>query len=207
MYTKYIIITYIFYLLYIFPTSSFSNIFKQVNFFHRKKISKQAPEAFYKKLICIDCEKGLDKLYKTFPTRNLQVGVLESGKLYSRIFTHLAALQSARIPDSKSTHPTSTLATWSNGTRLQSWLWSGDPLISTTKRCLSPTYIKQFCLYHRYLESGKAKLWAWYFGSWIVVMFRLVARNRWFWNQILLCQQVLYNETFLNMYNLCKCKQ
>jgi hypothetical protein len=35
-----------------------------------------------------------------------------------------------------------------------------DPLISITKRHLAPIYIKHLCIFYRYLESGKAKLWA-----------------------------------------------
>ncbi len=38
----------------------------------------------------------------------------------------------------------------------------------------------------------KTKLWAWYFGSQIVVMFRLVTRNILFRSQLLSCQQVFY---------------
>ncbi len=33
-----------------------------------------------------------------------------------------------------------------------------DPLISTTKRCFLPIYIKHIGMYYRYLEPGKAKL-------------------------------------------------
>ncbi len=67
-----------------------------------------------------------------------------------------------------------------------------DPLISTTKCHLVPFYIKHLCIYYRYLEYGKSKLWAWYCGSWIVVMLRVVNRNKLFRNQITSCQQVFY---------------
>ncbi len=42
--------------------------------------------------------------------------------LSSRIFTHLATQQPARSSDSPSTHPSPSLTTWSDSSRLLSWL-------------------------------------------------------------------------------------
>jgi hypothetical protein len=50
---------------------------------------------------------------------------------------------------------------------------------------------------HQISGLWKAKLWAFYIGSYIVVMVRLVMRNTLFRNQNLSCQHVLY-------YNNCK---
>jgi hypothetical protein len=104
-----------------------------------------------------------------------------------RIFTHLATQQPARNAGLKSTHPSPTLTTWSYVSWLTvlapSHILLKDTQISTTKHCLVPFYIKHLCQYHRYLESEEAKLWAWHFGSYILVMFRLVIRNINFRNQ------------------------
>ncbi len=98
-----------------------------------------------------------------------------------RIFTHLATQQPARSTDSKSTHSSPTLTTWSQCSRLPflgshpNLFW--DPLISTTKRHFGAILYQHHCLQHRLLESGKNKLWAWHFGSYIVVMSKLETRN------------------------------
>jgi hypothetical protein len=75
-------------------------------------------------------------------------------------FGNLAMIRST---DSKSAHPSPTFNTWSQGSRLLSWLphflyfrihstGSSDSLMSTLSYLLAPIYI---CMYHRYLESKK----------------------------------------------------
>jgi hypothetical protein len=59
------------------------------------------------------------------PSLNTETYIIKNNKkiqLSSRIFTHLATQQPAKSADSKSTHPSPTLTTWSCGQRLLSGL-------------------------------------------------------------------------------------
>jgi uncharacterized membrane protein YjjP (DUF1212 family) len=74
-----------------------------------------------------------------------------------RIFFHLATLHWLKISPTLST----SLTTWSHGSRLQSWLPTHTNFEITGSLQLSVSFYIIQLFNHRLLESGKTKLSAW----------------------------------------------